>query len=96
MELQLQLAAEKERLAYEKIQLKLRFQEKESMYDNQMFDNVFFSAKSKRDNEVQADVVLKTIGQQMSDTDYQDFKLAEAANEAANELKKKEKKKAKA
>ena len=58
----MQAAAEKERLAYEKQQLKLRFQEKESMYDNQMFDNVFFSAKSKRDNEVQAEAVLKSIG----------------------------------
>ncbi len=63
MEHKMQQAAERERLEYENQQLKLRFQEKESMYDNQMFDNVFFSAKSKRDNEVQAEQVLKSIGQ---------------------------------
>ena len=46
----MQEAAAKERLAYEKHEKDLLMQDKECMYDNQMFDNVFFSQKTIVEN----------------------------------------------
>jgi hypothetical protein len=56
MELQVEINAERERLLLEETARLERFQEKETMYDNNLFDNVFFSSKSHRDMEVQPDI----------------------------------------
>jgi len=83
--------------------METRFQEKEQMYDNQMFDNVFFSAKSKRDNEAQAVTLLQEMEAQCSDrSDVQNFRTLLKQNEdQCDEAERKaqakaEKKKAKA
>lgn len=56
MELQVEINAERERVLFEETARNERFQEKETMYDNNLFDNVFFSSKSHRDMEVQPDI----------------------------------------
>ena len=56
MELQVEVNAERERFMLEETARLERFKEKETMYDNNLFDNVFFSSKSHRDMEVQPDI----------------------------------------
>ena len=41
--------------------------DKSQMYDNLMFDNVFFSAKSRRDNEVQPSLSIREMAQSYSE-----------------------------
>jgi len=49
-----------------------RFKEKETMYDNNLFDNVFFSSKSHRDIEVQPDIEPISYADNFAQFDYEE------------------------
>ena len=64
-----------------------KMNDRSCMYDNQMFDNVFFSEKSFRDNDVQPTLELREMAQQCSELSIPVQAESEGAAERREKIK---------